>query len=112
MWQILEYYKTAGKMDTWKEYQDDYNQYERERERKQSLFQAVLKAKNWSVDQIPLPDAPLPDSGMAGIPLPMGLPPRMGSSSSRGHSGPPGPPPGPPPGSWATVALYKNSPKF
>jgi len=96
---ILEYYKTAGKMDTWKEYQDDYNQYERERERKQSLFQAVLKAKNWSVDQIPLPDAPLPDSGMAGIPLPMGLPPRMGSSSSRGHSGPPGPPPGPPPGS-------------
>ncbi|CBY22998.1 unnamed protein product [Oikopleura dioica] len=94
---ILEYYKTAGKMDTWKEYQDDYNQYERERERKQSLFQAVLKAKNWSVDQIPLPDAPLPDSGMAGIPLPMGLPPRMGSSSSRGHSGPPGPPPGPPP---------------
>ena len=99
MWQILEYYKTAGKMDTWKEYQDDYNQYERERERKQSLFQAVLKAKNWSVDQIPLPDAPLPDSGIAGIPLPMGLPPRMGSSSSRSHSGPPGPPPGPPPGS-------------
>merc|ERR1712004_683468 len=32
-------------MDTWKEYQDDYNQYERERERKQSLFQAVLRQR-------------------------------------------------------------------
>ena len=60
---ILEYYKNTNKLDQWKEHQEEFNQYEKEKERKKSLYQAVIKAKNWSVDHIPLPETPQPDSG-------------------------------------------------
>ena len=95
---ILEYYKNSGKMDTWKEYQDDFNSYEKERERKKSLYQAVLKAKNWSVDHIPLPDMPMPDASgfRIGPQAPIGLPPKK--ENKKINKSPPGPPPGPPPG--------------
>lgn len=92
---ILEYYKNSGKMDTWKEYQDDFNTYEKERDRKKSLYQAVLKAKNWSVDHIPLPDTPMPDGSQFPVSAPMGLPPKKDAAKARN---PPGAPRGPPPG--------------
>merc|ERR1712168_1546666 len=94
---ILEYYKNSGKIDTWKEYQDDFNNYEKERERKKSLHQAVLKAKNWSVDHIPLPDTPMPDASAFPISAPIGLPPKKSEMSKGVNKSPPGPPPGPPP---------------
>jgi len=92
---ILEYYKNSNKMDTWKEYQDDFNSYEKERDRKKSLYQAVLKAKNWSVDHIPLPDTPMPDASPFPIAAPIGLPPKK--ETTKVQRNPPGPPPGPPP---------------
>ena len=103
---ILEYYKNTNKLDQWKEHQEEFNQYEKEKERKKSLYQAVIKAKNWSVDHIPLPDAPQPDSGFfgmsSGIAPPVGLPPKnyhaVGPATNSKQ--PPGPPPGPPPGKF------------
>lgn len=101
---ILEYYKNTNKMEQWKEHQEEFNQYEKERDRKKSLYAAVKKAQNWSVDHIPLPDAPMPDNPFYSMPqAPMGLPPKSISSSgasyrgSLGNKKPPGPPPGPPP---------------
>ena len=67
-----------------------------------------MKAKNWSVDHIPLPDAPMPDAGasyfgMAGgmtPQAPLGLPQRSNYKAVAPvpSKKPPGPPPGPPPG--------------
>ena len=98
-------YKNSGKMDTWKEYQDDFNSYEKERERKKSLYQAVLKAKNWSVDHIPLPDMPMPDASgfRIGPQAPIGLPPKK--ENKKINKSPPGPPPGPPPGKKLKVLI-------
>jgi WW domain-binding protein 11 len=100
---ILEYYKNTGKMDTWKDYQDDFNTYEKERDRKKSLYQAVLKAKNWSVDHIPLPDMPMPDGSGFPISAPMGLPPKKLEITKTNNRIPPGPPPGPPPGKFYVI---------
>lgn len=104
---ILEYYKNTEKIDQWKEHQEEFNQYEKERERKKSLFAAVMKAKNWSVDHIPLPDAPMPDAGASYFGMggnmtpqaPLGLPQRSNYKSVAPvpSKKPPGPPPGPPP---------------
>lgn len=113
---ILEYYKNTNKLDQWKEHQDEFNQYEKEKESKKSLFQAVIKAKNWSVDHIPLPETPQPDAGFfmmggssSSIAPPVGLPPKnyhaVGPSSNARQA--PGPPPGPPPAKKS----FKRRPK-
>ena len=68
-----------------------------------------MKAKNWSVDHIPLPDAPMPDAGASYFGMggggmtpqaPLGLPQRSNYKAVAPvpSKKPPGPPPGPPPG--------------